>query len=52
MMLGSEFTPIDDHRGTGAYRRAMVLRLYDRFFAELRADDFTEATARTAGGAA
>ncbi len=50
--LGTEFSPIDDHRGSGAYRRAMVLRLYDKFFAELRADDFTEATARTGGGAA
>jgi xanthine dehydrogenase small subunit len=50
--LASEFAPIDDHRGSGAYRRAMVLRLYDKFFAEIRADELTEATAPTRGGAA
>ncbi len=49
-LLAAEFSPIDDHRGSGAYRRAMVLRLYDKFFDEVRQGDFTEATARTSGG--
>jgi xanthine dehydrogenase small subunit len=30
-------TPLDDHRGSAAYRRAMVRRLLDRFFAETSA---------------
>jgi xanthine dehydrogenase small subunit len=30
-------TPLDDHRGSAAYRRAMLGRLLDKFFAQTRA---------------
>ncbi len=33
----AELTPIDDHRGSARYRRAMIDRLLQRFFADLAA---------------
>jgi len=33
-VLQEEFRPITDHRGTAAYRRAMVVNLFEKFFLE------------------
>jgi xanthine dehydrogenase small subunit len=33
--LGAAFTPMKDHRGSAEYRRAMVVRTFEKFVAEL-----------------
>ncbi len=33
-LLGQTFSPMDDHRGSARYRRAMVGRLFEKFLAE------------------
>lgn len=33
-LLDAAFTPIDDHRASAAYRRAMVVRLFEKFWSE------------------
>ncbi len=33
-VLERSFSPIDDHRGSAAYRRAMVTQLLRKFYAE------------------
>lgn len=35
-ILSQCFKPIDDHRGSAAYRRSMVTKLFQKFFAETR----------------
>jgi xanthine dehydrogenase iron-sulfur cluster and FAD-binding subunit A len=37
-ILERSFSPIDDHRGSAAYRKAMVTQLFRKFFAETRGD--------------
>jgi xanthine dehydrogenase small subunit len=43
--LEGVFSPIDDHRGSAAYRRAMVTRLFDKFCAETSSADAAAAQA-------
>ncbi len=37
-LLHAAFEPLDDHRGSAAYRRAMVVRLLEKLFWELSGD--------------
>jgi len=36
-VLADAFSPIDDHRGSAAYRRAMVVRLFEKLHADVTA---------------